>query len=158
VPCADSFGHDVETTYLIIESMKLLEIEDKEKMKIAKKLLDHSLIFGLDKKNGALNDVGTAFGRMYKTEKIWWVQAEFLNSLLLLSTYYPDDPNLYYSRFLRQWEFVKNNLIDQKYGGWLIDDSEERRKNNKGSCWKTPYHSSRALINGLEYLENDDGE
>ena len=94
-------------------------------------------------------------GATYSKEKIFWVQAEFLNTLLLLAATYPEDPRNYFEQFVRQWTFIKTRMIDTENRGWryqaLEPGAAEHR--NKGGQWMTSYHTGRALMNCEETLQ-----
>ena len=62
-----SFGHDVETAYLMLEASDALEIKnDTTTLMIAKKMVDHALRCGWDKERGGLFDGGYYFSRREK--------------------------------------------------------------------------------------------
>ena len=53
IPGHDSYGHDVETAYLMLETDELLHGKASEKTeRMAKMLVDHALAYGWDAKNG----------------------------------------------------------------------------------------------------------
>ena len=85
VPDHDSFGHDVETAYLLLEAATALKQPDDAKtLAAAKYLVDHALVWGWDERLGGFYDKGAAFTPACGREKIWWTQAEGLNALLLM--------------------------------------------------------------------------
>lgn len=150
-----SFGHDVETAFLMLEASHILGIKnDKKTLTIAKKMVDHSLKFGWDNTNGGFYYEGYYFKGKEKLEvidstKVWWVEAEGLNALLLMAKLFPEEEK-YYNAFLNQWEYIKKYLIDNKNGGWFIqglDKSPQMVKSPKAYDWKVNYHNVRALMN-----------
>ncbi|MCX7984822.1 MAG: glycosyl hydrolase [Bacteroidetes bacterium] len=156
-----SFGHDIETAYLLLEASEALYGEyDAITLSVAKKLVDHSTTYGWDTRVGGLFDRGYYFKGQTKPTilqetKEWWGQVEALNSLLLFSTLYPNDPHRYFQQFLAQWEYCKRYLIDSVNGGFYwggIDREPYHRKGPKASIWKGNYHTSRALINCIQQL------
>jgi len=85
VPEHDSFGHDVETAFLLVEAAAALKRpDDPEIWRVARSLVDHALQYGWDNRLGGFYDHGTAFGSACGKQKIWWTQAEGLNALLLM--------------------------------------------------------------------------
>ena len=155
VPDLDSFGHDVETAYLLLEAMDVAGRDgDGKTPAVAKALVDHALDYGWDKANGGFFEAGSTFGAVHDKRKSWWVQAEGLNALLLMSRIHPRDPREYRKLFERQWEYMKKNVIDPEHGEWYPDalDAGGSAKANKASEWKAGYHGGRALMNAVDWL------
>lgn len=158
-----SFGHDIETAYLMLEASETLGIHDTITLRISKKMVDHTLKNGWDTKNGGIFDAGYYFPgkdkiNIVRNTKEWWSQAEALNSCLLFSELFPDDELNYYNYFIQQWNYIKKYLIDNENGGWFIGgiDIVPNNKNlPKGTIWKGNYHTSRALINCINILEKE---
>jgi mannobiose 2-epimerase len=158
-----SFGHDVEAAYLMLEASNVLGLEsDATALTIAKKMVDHALANGWDNEYGGFYDAGYYFTNsdtctIINNEKTWWVQAEGLNALLLMSKLFPDEKK-YDNAFKKQWEYIKKYLIDHEYGGWYwfgLDKNPERQKAAKGSDWKVNYHNTRALMNCIKMLKSE---
>lgn len=149
VPDHDSFGHDVETAYLLLEAAERLHMaEDPATIGRAKSLVDHALEYGWDHRLGGFYDKGTAFGPAYGLEKIWWTQAEGLNALLLMHERFGNEDPRYWPAFIKQWEFIKKYQIDATTGEWYDTVSAEGQPLPKdlGHIWKAAYHNGRALM------------
>lgn len=149
VPDHDSFGHDVETAYLLLEAAERLHLaNDPTTIKRAKSLVDHALEYGWDNRLGGFYDKGTAFGQPYGLEKIWWTQAEGLNALLLMHELFGADDPRYWPQFVKQWQFIKQYQIDRNTGEWFDTVSAEGqpRIRDLGHIWKAAYHNGRALM------------
>ncbi len=85
IPEHDSFGHDVETAFLLVEAAAALKRpDDPDIWRVARSLVDHALRYGWDDRHGGFYDRGVAFGPACGKEKVWWTQAEGLNALLLM--------------------------------------------------------------------------
>ncbi|MEO8562152.1 MAG: AGE family epimerase/isomerase [bacterium] len=158
-----SFGHDVETAYLMLEAAEALGLpHDETTLRVSKRMLDHSLRTGWDSAAGGFYEAGYYFpGRTSLTlvddTKNWWAQAEGLNTLLIFGDLYPQDPLRYHDRFLDQWRYVNTYLIDHEHGGWYaggIDKEPQMRSALKGQIWKAAYHDGRALMNVTRRLEH----
>lgn len=158
-----SFGHDVETAYLMLEASHVLGIEsDTKTSAVAKRMVDHSLANGWDDENGGFYDAGYYFDNsdsisIINEGKTWWVQAEGLNALLLMAKLFPEEKK-YYDAFKKQWEYINKYLIDHEHGGWYrrgLDKSPEQLKTAKASNWKVNYHNTRALINCIKMLKSE---
>ncbi|MGE5812557.1 MAG: AGE family epimerase/isomerase, partial [Ignavibacteria bacterium] len=156
-----SFGHDVETAYLMLEASEALGIKnDSATLRIAKTMVDHALNNGWDSENGGLFDGGYYYENKNKAEiirdtKEWWSQAEALNSFLLMSQLFPHDKLMYYEKFCIQWNYIKTFLLDHNYGGWYwggLDKQENHKYGPKSTIWKCNYHTSRSLVNCITKL------
>jgi N-acyl-D-glucosamine 2-epimerase len=151
VPDLDSFGHDIETAFLLIEAAEELGIpHDKKTMLAAKRLVDHALEVGWDDKNGGFYDRGIALGEATERDKIWWTQAEGLNALSLMRELYPSQEQKYGIAFKKQWAFIQNHQVDQQALGWITNlhpDGTAIPDQPKSTMWKDPYHQGRALMN-----------
>jgi mannobiose 2-epimerase len=156
-----TYGHDVETAYLLLETAHVLGRGDDEKTHaIAKKLVDHSLASGWDTLNGGFFDAGVSGDggiRIVNNHKSWWGQVEGMNALLLMHTLYPGDPHDYYDKFLKSWEHIDTYLIDKTYGGWYNNATDTYPDNVdqlKSHIWKTTYHNTRGMLNCIRMLRS----
>ncbi|NQT26837.1 AGE family epimerase/isomerase [candidate division KSB1 bacterium] len=159
-----TFGHDIETAYLLYETAHALGMEkDERTLRVIKALTDHAINYGWDQEHGGLFEAGYYFHgqsipEITNEDKTWWVQAETLNALLLLSHLYPEE-DLYHEYFLKQWAYIKEYLIDWEHGGWYTSglDARPKAKNRpKGHTWKTTYHNVRALMNCIQWLKAEE--
>lgn len=157
-----SFGHDVETAYLMLEASVALEREDHDHtLEIGKAMVDHALENGWDNKLGGLYDGGYYFKdsnslEIVNSDKNWWSQAEALNTLLLMDSYFPNDDHQYKKQFAELWIYINSYMLDHTYGGWYewgLDQRPQSRKDPKGHIWKATYHHYRALVNCISTLE-----
>jgi mannobiose 2-epimerase len=156
VPDLDSFGHDIETGYLLIEAAEALHKADDPKTRaVAKSLVDHTLDYGWDKTNSGVYESGEVRGPVHDQRKVWWAQAEALNAFLTMARLYPDDPRNYRGLFEKHWAYCKANCIDAEHGEWYPDalDAGGNARANKASEWKAGYHTGRALMNAAEWLK-----
>jgi mannobiose 2-epimerase len=154
----DSYGHDMETAYLLVEAASALgQPDDGRTWNVAKRLVDHALHYGYDTESGGVFDEGQVGEPCPPTHKVWWEQAEGLNALLLLQEHYGADNSEYWTPFLKQWLFIKNHQIDAQAGGWYPEveaDGSEIPGLNKSDAWTDPYHQGRALMNVSRRLEH----
>lgn len=158
-----SFGHDIETAYLILEASEALgNKDDTMTNKTAKKLVDHTLKYGIDRENSGIYDAGLDVNGkdsiviVLKT-KNWWSQSEGLNAMLHFSRLYPEEP-VYWQHFVQQWEYIKNHCIDWEHGDWYIeglDNSPDAINLPKAGIWKGNYHTVRALMNCKDLLSGN---
>lgn len=156
-----SFGHDVETAYLMLEASHALGLENHTKTLLkGKKMVDHSLRTGWDEKLGGFYDGGYYYQgeeqiSILNADKNWWAQAEGLNTLLILAKNFPEDEMQYENYFTRLWNYTETYLIDEEHGGWYewgLDTKPESRTALKGHIWKAAYHNFRSLANMMQEL------
>jgi mannobiose 2-epimerase len=156
-----SFGHDVETAYLMLEAAEALGLETDTTLQAGKRMVDHALRNGWDDSEGGFYDAGYYFAdrpgiTIIRDTKNWWAQAEGLNTLLLMADHFPDDPLLYEEKFSTLWRYINRYLIDHEHGGWYeggLDQDPDNRLRPKAHIWKAAYHDSRALMNVVRRLE-----
>jgi cellobiose epimerase len=154
-----SFGHNIETAYLIIDAAQTLNGKiDPTTLSIAKKLTDYSLHFGFAANYYGIYDRGFQFEKGGKIEiidrnKAWWSQFEAWHTLALMSQYFPEDVQ-YQIAFQQMWKYMQNEIFDHQYGGcynYGLDESPRNKKDRKAHMWKCPYHDGRALMDVWEY-------
>ena len=157
-----SFGHDIETAYLMLDASEALGIKnDFRTLAVAKKMIDHGLTYGWDKGRGGIFDGGYYLPgenkpAIVRRTKEWWSQVEALNSFLMISQLYPNDDHRYFEKFCEQWEYCKQYVIDNEHGGWYwggIDIVPDNKMSPKSTIWKCDYHTSRGLINCIRRLK-----
>lgn len=143
-----SYGHDIETAWLVIEAAKLLNDEDllQEANSAALKVANTFLTEGIDEEGAVLNEKNRNTGHV-DTDRHWWPQVE---ALVGLKYAYGLQPNTNYIKAsLKIWDYVKKHLIDHKNGEWFFRVSKTGAvytEEDKVSMWKAPYHTSRACI------------
>jgi mannobiose 2-epimerase len=155
LPGEDSYGHDVEGAYLMMEAAEVLgQGEDAEVRRVARALVDHALAHGWDTTYGGFYDAGPPGGEAVRLDKIWWVQAEGLNGLLLMHVLYGQSTAEYYTGFERQWSFIKDHVIDPACDGWisLLSREGELKEAWDSGTWKAAYHDGRALMQSVATL------
>lgn len=156
-----SFGHDVETAYLMMEASHALGFKnDTTTRNAGKRMVDHALKNGWDNRLGGFYDEGYYFKGSGKISiifdsKNWWAQAEALNTLLLMADHFPNDRAHYYNKFIQLWQYIKTYMIDHENGDWYeegLDKEPQRKTALKGHIWKGTYHNFRALSNCVKRL------
>jgi len=154
-----SFGHNIETAYLLVDaSEKLYGKPDEKTLAVSKKLLDHTLANGFDKNYMGLFDKGYLFPgektiEIADSTKTWWAQAEAWHALALFNKLYPKE-TVYETAFEHMWNYIQKDVIDHQYGGWYnsgIDISPANKTFRKAHAWKSCYHDGRALFQVLSY-------
>lgn len=158
-----SFGHDVETAYLMLEASHVVGIEnDTATLRKAKKMVDHALNHGWDSVAGGFYDEGYYFKdtpgmTIIRDTKNWWAQAEGLNTLLLMADLFPEDDHHYFQKFNMMWNYIDHHLIDHEHGEWYpggLDKQPELKDALKGHIWKACYHQYRSMENCVKRLRS----
>lgn len=158
-----SFGHDIETGYLLLEAGASLGGPSPRTKEVARRLIAHSVRRGWDPDSGGLFDAGyyeppADTIRIVDHGKAWWAQVEALNSLLLATGLIPEERERYAGLFRRQWRYLDEFLIDRERGGFYaagLDTEPEAREGARSSVWKGSYHTARALMNVAERLRGE---
>lgn len=149
-PDHDSYGHDVETAYLMLEAEEVLaKGHDRRTERMARMLVDHALHYGWDKNLGGFYQEGTTTGEPEHKSKDWWVEFEGLNALLLMHERYGKQSDVYFKAFQRQWDFIRKYQIDSEFHGVYptVGEGGNPTQTAKGNIWKAAYHDGRALLN-----------
>ena len=156
-----TFGHDIETAYLLLEAAESLGWDDSTVMPTAIKLTEHTIKFGWDKANGGIFNEGSHVRAdsviIIDNHKSWWAEIEALNTFLLMSQKVPADQARYYGYFLKQWDYIDRYLIDHTYGEFFTDGTDTDPATKlmlKAHEWKASYHTSRGLVNCIKRLED----
>ncbi|MEP6756035.1 MAG: AGE family epimerase/isomerase, partial [Chthonomonadales bacterium] len=146
----DSFGHDIETAFLLVEAATALGMPNETlTWQVARQLVDHALKFGWDEEHGGFYDSGTPEGKVTKEDKVWWTQAEGLNALKLMAEKFGKTTDKYVKAYAKQWDFINRFQVDHEFGGWYTEvetDGKPRKNLSKSDAWKDPYHQGRALF------------
>ena len=161
LPAADSYGHDVETAYLLTETARALGRDgDAKARRAARALVDHALEVGFDNDRGGLFNDGGVWGNVGNSDRVWWVQAESLNALLLMHELYGGGANAdrrYWDAFVKQWNWIRQYQVDAVNGGWypyvISEGTPPPMDQVKSDRWTESYHQSRALMNVSETLK-----
>jgi mannobiose 2-epimerase len=148
VPDHDSYGHDVETAYLLLEASDTLGLAEADTARVARLLVDHALDVGWDERLGGFVREGTSF-HAEDLRKEWWVEFEGLNALLLMHERHGAQTDRYYEAFLAQWRYLQRHQVDPEHHGvyTMVGADGTPVEAAKAHDWKAAYHDGRALLN-----------
>ena len=146
----DSYGHDIESSWLLIEAADLLNDPA-----LVKKVTEQSIKIANAAAEGLQNDGSLIYekdqstGRM-NTERSWWAQAETIVGYL--NAYEITGNEKYLDNSLNCWNYTKSHLVDNKSGGWFSSVSESGVVGNgdKAGFWICPYHNGRMCMEIIE--------
>ena len=145
-----SHGHAVKVAYLLTNAADALGMPaDTATWEVATRLAEVALTKGRDSTHGGLlNEPDKDRG-----VKIAWVQAEALNTWITMARHESLGANRWSVAADEQWAFIRDHLIDRKYGGWYWQSTRRGWRSGtsaKSGEWQDPYHTSRALMNGVK--------
>lgn len=146
----DSYGHDIESSWLLVEAARLLG--DRDLISRVKEIsirisdaadeglqADGSLIYEKDLTNGRVN-----------AERSWWVQSEAIVGNL--NAYELSGKEKYLENSLKCWEFTRNHFVDHRFGGWFssVTLTGAVGLGDKAGFWVCPYHNGRMCMEIIE--------
>ncbi len=142
-----SYGHDIETSWLVIEATKRLEDEAllNEVEQTAIRVADSFIKEAIASDGSVINEKDSQTGHL-DSDRHWWPQVE---ALIGLKYAYELTANLKYIRHsLPIWQFIKKNMLDFENGEWYfrVDENGTPYEEDKVGMWKAPYHTTRACI------------
>ena len=143
-----SYGHDIETAWLLIEAAKIVGDVDllNQTRKLAIKVADTFLDEAIDADGAVMNEKNLDTNHL-DTDRHWWPQVEALIGLNYV--YNLSKGQKYLDNSVNIWNFTKRNLIDRVNGEWFFrvdKNGNPYTEEDKVSMWKAPYHTSRACI------------
>ncbi len=148
-----SYGHDIETSWLIHEAA--LVLGDPSVLERIEALVPRIAAAAGE---GLASNGGMIYEKNASEEHLdgdfhWWVQAETVVGYFNLWDSFGSQDGL--ERALRCWDFIKENLIDRENGEWfwsLRADGTVNRSDDKAGFWKCPYHNGRMCMEIIEQL------
>jgi cellobiose epimerase len=149
VPAPVSFGHDVETAFLMIEAEEALGREPSSAtLRAARMLVDQALANGYDPARGQLFESGSAYGRPIDRSIEWWGQFEAFNAFQLMDERFGREDARYREAFAKAWALARDAFADPQHPGVCprMDERGEVRCESKSHSWFASYHTARALL------------
>ena len=151
-PGAESYGHDIEASWLLLESAHMVGDDA-----LTAKTLEHTSHIADAGLQGRCWDGSMIYERhpdgRYDNDKHWWVQAENVIGQLWLVLYH-NRPE-YLGHAYQSWCYIADNLVDPE-GEWYWSrrgsDGSVNRTDDKAGFWKCPYHNSRMCIEAIRTL------
>lgn len=154
-----SYGHDIETAWLIDRGLEILKdtAYEKKLSPITRDLTAQIYKVAFDGRSLA-NECDR--GKV-DTNRVWWVQAEtvvgFLNGYMKMP-----ECKEYLQAAENTWEFIKEYVLDKREGSewfWLLDKEGTPIAGKPiVEPWKCPYHNGRMCIEVMRRLAEIEGE
>ena len=155
----ESYGHDIEASWLIDRACELLEdVSVTEMMRPVIEGLAASVYRNaIDEECRAINNERE--NDKVDRQKIWWVQAESVVGFY--NAYLKEGKEEYRAIAEDVWTFIQNRVIDKKSGEWyetIPYHGEADVTAPLSHEWKCPYHNGRMcmeMLNRSLWLEID---
>ena len=143
-----SYGHDIETAWLLIEAAKVIDNNELLlKTNNAAVLIAETFIKeGVDVDGGVYNEYNPTTNKL-DGDKHWWPQAEALVGLNYAYKISKNEAFLTVSKTILN--FLQQHIVDHTYGEWFwrVDKNQKLYTTDyKMGMWKAPYHNSRACM------------
>lgn len=149
----ESYGHDIETSWLALEcAMAVKDVDVVSRTRAVCKRLYQASLEGL-RGDGSMVYETTA-GGVLVTDRHWWVQAESVVGHLWAWKYLGVDEGA--ERAAAAWEYISSHIIDRQGGDWWWSCSDEGIPNttdDKAGEWKCPYHNSRMCVEVMSLFD-----
>ncbi len=143
---------------MLLEAAEVLGDYDRieEVREISLSLAHQVMQQGVDEDGGLLNEAGP--GGITDDNKDWWPQAEAVVGFM--NAYQLSGEKQFMNSTLKSWEFIKNYVLDKKFGEWHEKLTRDRtpHKLDKVRSWKCPYHNGRMVFEGIDRLATITGE
>ncbi len=155
-----SFGHDIETSWLLCEAAEVLgdKALQAEAKKAALQLAEAVYRQGLDA-DGSLFYEADENGVLTDANKHWWAEAEAVTGFY--NAFQLSGEARFASAARRAWDYIETHVIDRRSGEWhakLARDGRPLTPEEDGDAclagpWKCPYHNSRVAFEMLARLK-----
>ena len=148
-----SFGHNVEFAWLLLHSIDILGLNVEDYKEKIRKIDDHCLAYGIDRKLGGVFCEGPHDGPARERNKEFWQQAECLVGLLD-AVYLFREPK-YLDAYENVHRFVLDVMVNHEVGEWfpLFDEHNHLIWDHMAHAWKINYHTVRSMIQSEKRLK-----
>lgn len=146
IPAPWSYGHDIETTWLLYEAAEQIHYRLDE-VKAVAILLAEGVLPVVDAEGGVAYE-------SHLNQKHWWVQAEAMVGFM--NAYQLTDEEKYIDAVYRIWDYTKKYIKDTENGEWFWGRNEDgtvMEQEDKIGFWKCPYHNVRACMQMSQRLK-----
>ena len=153
IPAAVSYGHDIETSWLLLECAFATRDID-----VISRVRTFAASLGRAGNEGLLPDGSMLYEKLpdgtLDESRQWWVQAETVVGNLWLWKYHGDDGAA--DRAMVCWAYIRDRLVDRDGGDWywaILPDGTPDLAQPKAGFWKCPYHNARMCLEILKLFD-----
>ena len=142
-----SYGHDIESSWLIDWGCSLLQDEERNKRIFAiNKEMAEAVYENAYRNHSLANECERG---VVDTKRVWWVQAEAVLGFVNLWEKEPERKQ-YYEAAVEIYRFIENYMVDKQAGSeWFWCTDENGVPNPEKPIvepWKCPYHNGRMCM------------
>ncbi|SFL53657.1 mannobiose 2-epimerase [Gracilibacillus orientalis] len=145
-----SFGHDIEASWLMDETIKVIGLEDEKLDQMVLDIAYNIAGYAMQEDGSLINE---QVDDQYDKTRIWWVQAEAMVGYLN-AFQHTQDP--IFKRLIENlWNYIKEHIVDKRENGewyWSIEPNGNPTERTIGEPWKTSYHNSRFCLEFIERM------
>ena len=150
----ESYGHDIECSWLMHEAALVLGDQDVlKRVEPIVRMVAKASEKGLRPDGSMIHEANLDTGHV-DDDLHWWVQAENVVGWFNLYQYFGDKDAL--DKAIRCWQYIKDQIIDYEHGEWHWSrhpDGTLNTVDDKAGFWKCPYHNSRMCLEIIERTE-----
>lgn len=147
----DSFGHDIEASWLIDDALKVLGDETPHYVQMV-------IDIAYNIADAAIADDGSVVNERVNGEvdetRIWWVQSEAIVGFF--NAYERTGDEKFAQWAAHTWDYTKRYMIDAREGGeWYSQvepDGTPTPNRNIADPWKANYHNARGCLELIERM------
>ena len=147
----ESYGHDIECSWLLHEAALVLGDENLlEKVENVVQKVAKASEKGLREDGSMIHEANLDTGHV-DDDLHWWVQAENVVGWFNVWQHFGDEEA--FKKSEKCWHYIKENLVDFDNGEWYWSrhpDGSLNTVDDKAGFWKCPYHNSRMCLEIIE--------
>ncbi len=148
----DSYGHDIEGSWLLLEAAEVLgnKLFMREVEHVSLKMVETTISEGWRETGGIVYEKENG---ILKEEYHWWPQAEAV--IGFFNAWQVSRKEKYFDLAVKNWEFIQKHIVDHKNGEWFwgVGKNMELLSNEKINGWKAPYHNSRMCLEMIRRIQ-----
>ncbi len=147
----DSYGHDIESSWLLYEAAHLLD--DSELLQRVKEItvrIVDAAAEGLQPDGSMATERDRSTGHI-TVNRSWWEQAETVVGYL--NAYQLTAREKYLDNAIRAWNYINRYFVDRINGGWYSSVTPEGTpRGDRAGHWICPYHNGRMCLEVIERI------
>ena len=143
---AYSYGHDIETSWLLCETAEVLGDEDlMERVRKCSIIMAEAAVEGLAPSGGMIYEFDP-ISRERDASFQWWVQAETVVGCI--NQFRITGNGHWFERASDAWDFIRKRIIcpDGEWYWSLNPDGTPNTTDDRAGFWKCPYHNGRMCM------------